>query len=180
MISAKIYPDLPPRQKPLQKAVIAAAMFVVGRAFQSLSHSEPLIRHEVSGWPKGLTLMMKLQPNGSSVALQKQPDGTVKYMGAHFDENKADVVIYFKTIEAAFKMFTAQTGIDVAYAQHCMCARGDLSNTVSVVRALGITECYLFPSIISKHLVKRLPAIPFWRKQGLRLKTYLLGIPFGI
>jgi len=49
-----------------------------------------------------------------------------------------------------------------------------------VVRALGITECYLFPSIISKHLVKRLPAIPFWRKQGLRLKTYLLGIPFGI
>jgi len=34
MISAEAYPDLPPRRKPVQKAIIAAAMFVVGRAFQ--------------------------------------------------------------------------------------------------------------------------------------------------
>ncbi|HZU86233.1 MAG TPA: hypothetical protein VFF78_02045 [Anaerolineaceae bacterium] len=174
------YPDIPPRRKSFKRLINQIVMFVAGRALQSLSRSEPLVQHEVQTWPEGFTLMMGVYPHGGSLALTTLPGGKLSYLGSKYDPAKADVVINFKNVEAAFKMFTGQMGVDTGYAQHCMTARGDLSNTVSVVRALNITVSYLFPAFLSARLMKRLPPVPFWRKHRLRLKTYLLGVPFGI
>lgn len=179
-MNASDFPDLPPRRSPIKRFVNRTVLFVLGRALQSLSRSDPLIQKDVSGWPEGFTLMMVIRPNGGSLAVSRQKGGRLVYRGAHFDEAHADVVIYIKDIESAFAMFTGRLGIDVAYARHCMCARGDLSNTVSVVRVLDITEAYLFPAFMARRLMKRLPPIPASRKHLLRLKTYLLGVPFGI
>jgi hypothetical protein len=155
-------------------------MFVLGRALQSLSHSDPLIQHDVSGWPQGFTLLLVVRPDGGSMAVTHSGNGQLVYRGSRLPENQADVVIYVKNIESAFAMFTGQLGIDVAYAQHAMCARGDLSNTVSVVRVLMLAEAFLFPSILARRLMKQLPPIPFWRKHALRIKTYTAGLLFGI
>jgi len=174
------FPDIPPRRKPFKRAINQIVMFVLGRALQSLSHSDPLIRHDVRGWPEGFTLLMVVHPDGGSMAVSRLPDGCLAYRGNHLPEEQADVVIYIKNIDSAFAMFTGQIGIDRAYAQHTMCARGDLSNTVSVVRVLNIAEAYLFPSLLARRLMKELPPIPFLRKQGLRLKAYTLGIILGI
>ncbi len=174
------YPAIPPRSKPLKKRINKIVLFILGRALQSLSHNEPLVQHEVRSWPENFTLMMVIRPNNGSLAVTRCNDGRLKYLGSGFSEDQADVVIYIKNIEFAFAMFTGQIGIDLAYAQHAMCARGDLSNTVSVVRVLNIAEAYLFPAVLARRLMKALPPIPFLRKHGLRLKTYTLGILFGI
>lgn len=174
------YPEITPRRKPLKRLINQVVLFVLGRALQSLSRHDPLIKHEVQGWPEGFTLMLTVRPNGGSMAVSRLPGGVLQYRGARFDEASADVIIYIKNIETAFAMLTGQLGIDMAYAQHAMCARGDLSNTVSVVRVLNIVEAYLFPSLMSRNLMKRLPPIPFARKHLLRIKTYLVGIAFGI
>jgi len=174
------FPDIHPRKKPLKQTINRIVMFVLGRALQSLSHNDPLIQRDVANWPDNFTLMLVVRPDGGSMAVSRTKNGQLIYRGSNLPEDKADVVIYLKNIESAFAMFTGQLGIDVAYAQHAMCARGDLSNTVSVVRVLNIVEAYLFPSIISKRLMKALPPIPFLRKQSLRLKAYTLGIMFGV
>jgi len=174
------FPEIAPRRKPLKRLVNQVVLFVLGRALQSLSRLDPLIQHEVQTWPEGFTLMMRIRPDGGSMAVTRLPGGSLRYLGANFDESKADVVIYMKSIECAFAMLTGQLGIDTAYAQHAMCARGDLSNTVSVVRVLNIVEAYLFPSIMARRLMKRLPPIPFLRKQLLRLRTYFIGVPLGL
>lgn len=179
-MDAQQFPDIPPRKKPVKRLVNQVVMFVLGRALQSLSIHDPLIQHEVKTWPENFTLMLVVRPKGGSMAVTRLPGGRLAYRGAHFPEEKADVIIYMKSVESAFAMFTGQLGIDMGYAQHTMCARGDLSNTVSVVRVLDIAEAYLFPAFISRNLMKRLPPTPFWQKQLLRLKAYFIGIPFGL
>lgn len=174
------FPEIAPRRKPVKRLVNQVVLFVLGRALQSLSRLDPLIRHEVQTWPEGFTLMMRIRPDGGSMAVTRLPGGSLGYLGANFDESKADVVIYMKSIECAFAMLSGQLGIDTAYAQHAMCARGDLSNTVSVVRVLNIVEAYLFPAFMARRLMKRLPPIPFLRKQLLRLRTYFIGVPLGL
>lgn len=174
------YPELLPHRKPFKRAINQIVLFVLGRAVQSLSRYEPRIRHEVASWPENFTLMLVVRPKGGSLALRRTPQATLHYLGRSFDPNQADVVIYMKDIESAFAMFTGQLGIDMGYARHCMCASGDLSNTVSVVRVLNTAVAYLFPAFIARRLMKRLPPTPFWQKQARRLRTYLLGIPFGI
>lgn len=174
------FPEIPPGRKPAKRLINQVVLFVLGRSLQSLSHRDRLIQHEVEGWPEGFTLMLQIRPNGGSMAVTRLPGGKLQYRGAHFDEKQADVVIYMKNVDTAFAMLTGQTGIDVAYAQHAMCARGDLSNTVSVVRVLNIAEAYLFPGFIARRLMKRMPPIPPATKHLLRVKTYLVGILFGI
>lgn len=179
-MDAHNFPDIPPHHKPFKKAINQIVLFVLGRALQSLSHSDPLVQHEVSAWPENLTLMLVIRPDGGSMTVSRAAGGRLVYRGSRVSQDQADVVIYIKNIEGAFAMFTGQQGIDVAYAQHAMCARGDLSNTVSVVRTLDIAEAYLFPAILARRLMKELPPIPALRKHGLRLKTYTLGLLFGI
>jgi hypothetical protein len=174
------FPELPPRRKPFKRLVNQIVMVVLGKALQSLSKHEPLIQHEALGWPENFTLMIVVRPDGGSMALTRLAGGKLAYRGTHFPEAQADVVIYMKNVESAFAMFTGQLGIDMGYAQHAMCARGDLSHTVSVVRVLNIAEAYLFPSLLARRLMKQLPPIPFGRKTALRLKAYLLGITFGL
>jgi len=174
------FPEIPPARKPIKKMVNKVVLFVLGRALQSLSKRDPLIQREVLGWPEGFTLMLRVRPDGGAMAVTRLAGGRLQYRGANFDETKADVVIYMKNIECAFAMLTGQLGIDVAYAQHTMCARGDLSNTVSVVRVLNIAEAYLFPSFMARRLMKRMPPIPFARKHLLRIRTYFVGVLFGI
>lgn len=173
------YQPIAPARKPFKRALNKTVLFVLGRSLQSLSRRDPLIKHEVAGWPHDFTLMLRIRPDGGAMAVTRTATGHLRYLGANYDESKADVVIYLKSIETAFAMLTGQLGIDVAYAQHGMCARGDLSYTVSVVRVLNITEAYLFPAFMSHRLMKRLPPIPGFRKHYLRIRTYLLGIAFG-
>ena len=41
------FPEIAPRRKPLKRLVNQVVLFVLGRALQSLSRLDPLIRHEV-------------------------------------------------------------------------------------------------------------------------------------
>ncbi|HEX2978833.1 MAG TPA: hypothetical protein VHO48_01095 [Anaerolineaceae bacterium] len=172
--------DIPPRRKPFKRAVNQIVMFVLGRALQSLSHSDPLIQWNVRSWPENFTLTMLVRPDGGSMSVSRTANGQLRYRGSRLPADQADVLIYIKNVDVAFALFTGQLGADVAYAQHAMCARGDLSYTVSVVRVLDVAETYLFPAVLARRLMKELPPIPFLRKHALRLKTYALGILFGI
>jgi len=174
------YPDIIAKSKPLKKAVNRLVLFILGRSLQSLSRSDVVIQQEVRTWPAELSMVMLIQPDKGQMGVQRMSEGKLKYLGSHTDPDKADVVIYIKNTEAAFKMLTGQLGTDVAYARHCIAARGDISLTVSITRVLNRVETYLFPAFLARRLVKRLPEIPFFQKQILRLKAYFLGIPFGL
>ncbi len=174
------YPDIHAPKKPLKKAINQTVLFILGRALASISKHDRVIQGEVRTWPANLSLVMQILPDGGRMAVARTPEGQIRRLGADFQATKADVIIYIKNIEAAFQMLTGQLGTDVAYARHSIAARGDISLTVSITRVLNRIETYLFPAFLARRLMKRLPEMPFFQKQILRLKAYFLGIPFGI
>jgi hypothetical protein len=174
------FSDFPSGRKPFKVTVVRVVLFVLGRSLQSLSKNDREIQAEVAAWPAGLTLMMRVLPDCGAMAVQKAEGGRLRYLGARLPEDRADIVIYIQNIEAGFRLLTGQVGTDVAYARHNIAARGDISLTVSLTRVLNRVETYLFPAFIARGLMKRLPEIPFFRKNLLRLKAYFLAIPFGI
>jgi hypothetical protein len=174
------FPDVSSGRKPVKAAVVHAVFFVLGRALQSLSRNDQDIQAEVAAWPEELTLMMRVLPDGSAMTVQKEAGGRLRYLGARLPEDEVDIVIYIQNLEAGFRLLTGQVGTDVAYARHNIAVRGDISLTISITRVLNRVETYLFPAFIARRLMKRLPVIPFFRKNFLRLKAYLLAVPFGI
>ena len=179
-MEAKNFPDIKPNRALVKVAVNNFMLFALGRAMQSLSHNDPLIQNEVRTWPENFSLVLGVPPKGNQMSVRSVGNGRLRSMGKQINPEDAEVSIQVKSVHSGFRMLTGQLGPDAAYAQHAMSAKGDLSYTVSVVRVLDIVEAYLFPSFIAKNLMKSLPPIPFWRKHLLRLKTYTLGLLFGI
>jgi len=179
-METKNFPDIKPGRAFGKVIVNNVMLFALGRAMQSLSHSDPLIQAEVRAWPENFSLVLGVPPKGNQMSVRSIGNGHLISMGKKIKPQDADVAIQVKSVHSGFRMLTGQLGPDAAYAQHAMSAKGDLSYTVSVVRVLDTVEAYLFPSFIAKNLMKSLPPIPFWRKHLLRLKTYTLGLLFGI
>lgn len=174
------FPDILPRKQPFKRLVIKIVLFILGRALQSLSNSDPVIQAEVKSWGQPLTFMMSVAPQVAALAVSSNADGRLKVRRQPFNPEEAEVVIYIHTVNAAFQMFTAQMGTHTAYARHEIYSRGNVALTVSIARIINIVMAVLFPAFIAKNTMKRLPDIPFLKKQALRLKTYLVGIAFGI
>ena len=68
---------------------------------------------------------------------------------------------------------TLQLGTAEAYAQNRMSVRGNLQRAMSLIRCLHTLESLLFPSWISKKILKRVPKLSF-SSQIQRLQIYSL------
>jgi aldehyde:ferredoxin oxidoreductase len=171
---------LKPRSKWFKDLVVSVVFFVLGRALQSLSRIDETIKKEVATWQVDTMTLFKVLPKGPRMAFQKKSDGTLAYRGTKVGDDDATIIISFKNLECAFLMMTAQVGTARAYAEHRMSVKGDLSTAMSIIRCLNIVERYLFPTLIAKNVIKRLPPIPFYIRHLRRLWVYVSGVIFGL
>jgi len=178
--SAALSVKLVPRRSTFKKAIVKIVFFVLGRGLQSASKHDRTIQQEVATWPENTVVLFKVLPDSPRMAFQKTSTGRIHYLGTRVPEEQATITVAFKNIECAFLMLTAQVGTAQAYSEHRMAVRGDLVLALSIIRCLNVIERYLFPGFIARGILRRLPAIPFWRRHGLRLWIYILGIVFGI
>ncbi len=169
--------NMRPAKKRFKHFVIKIVLFVLGRGFQSASRVDPDIKKEIDRWfQDGLRIMLKIWPNGPYMTMEIK-DNKITYRGAKLAD--ADIIFYIKNVESAFMLFTAQIGTAAAFAEHRILAKGDLITVMAFVRCLNIIEGHLFPKIISKRILKRVPKMGL-KKQLIRFYIYLVGIPFGL
>ncbi|MEA1969217.1 MAG: hypothetical protein U9N77_13500 [Thermodesulfobacteriota bacterium] len=170
------YRPVKPGTKRFKLFIIKIVFVVLGRAFQSASRNDPDVKKEVSSWDDGFTLIMKVLPDGPLMGLEKKSDQLI------FKWSKlknADLEIYFRNIESAFMVMTPQIGAPQAFAEKRMSIKGDLGVSMSFTRALNSLLALLYPRIIVKRLVKRVPVLTR-KKIGIRIWLYTLGILLGI
>jgi hypothetical protein len=72
----------------------------------------------------------------------------------------------------AFRVFTGRMGIAGAYAAHAFSLRGNINETMGVVRIVDLVESYLFPKFLTRHILKEIP-----EKQYPTALVYLRLIP---
>jgi hypothetical protein len=169
-----------PRKSIFKQEIVKIVFFVLGRGLQSAAKHDVTIKNEVASWPENTVVLFKVLPDGSCMALTKTTQGRLLYSGTRVCDADATIVVAFKNIECAFMMLTAQIGTAQAYSEHRLAVRGDLVLALSIIRCLNVIERYLFPTFIVKNIMRRLPDIPFFKRNGLRVWIYLLGVPFGI
>lgn len=68
-------------------------------------------------------------------------------------------------------MFTGRLGVSKAYAEHRFTLKGEIGKAMSLVRCIDIVEAYLFPSIITKNILKYKPQ----KSMGI-IKTYVFAM----
>lgn len=67
-----------------------------------------------------------------------------------------DIDIRFKDLAFSFAVFTGQLGIAESFSRHMMYVNGDFSKIMSLVRCMEQAERYLFPSFITRRILKTL------------------------
>lgn len=167
-----------PGHKNLKKAIIHLVFIILGRSFKTLSKYDSQIQKEIESWPKHFKVLFKVEHFGPTLGLVKTSKNQIK--PKNISEHQADLVIYFKNVDSAFMLMTAQIGTHQAYAQHRLRAKGNLAYSMSVIRCLNIAETYLFPSFIAKKIIRDLPEIDRPKKYLLRLYLYLITVPLGL
>lgn len=172
------YTPVPPGKKPFKTLVARIILFVLGRGLQAASKLDPDVRREMQDWPQGLTVAMNIHPSGPRTGWRRDSE-KITHLGGKIDPDAMDLVVTFKNVESAFMVFTAQVGTAKAYAEHRMSVQGDLVYSMTLIRCLNYLETHLFPRIISRMILKKVPKMGF-KKQLIRLYIYLVGIPLGL
>lgn len=154
----------------MQRALVGAVFWVLGRAICAASKLDSHVRAEVNSWDDGTTITMRVDPEGPVLSLLKKGSSLVTTSL----EETPTLEIAFKNIGAAFMVLTGKLGIDNAFAQHRFYMKGDIGLGLSLVRCLYIVEAYLFPGFMSSRILKIRPP-----KSRSSLRVYiatLLGV----
>jgi hypothetical protein len=166
-----------PGYKRFKILIIKIVFFVLGRALQSASRFDSVIKEELMDWPDNLAILYKVQPIGPEMMICKE-NGKLKKRSP--SEKEATMIIYLKNIDYTFLLMTAQKGTVQAFLESAAYVKGDIPIAMSLIRILDRVQCYLYPRIIAKRVIKRLPRISLPSRYLGRLRLYFLGIPLGI
>lgn len=134
---------------------VRVLLWFLGRGACACARLDSRVAAEVAEWAEGQRLCLRIGSAGPAMALAKE-GGRLRFLGLR-TVPEADLVIHFKHLEGALPVFLGQQSIAGAYAQRRMTLRGDLTFAMSVVRVLLITEAYLFPGIITRRIMQRVP-----------------------
>ena len=138
-------------------------LFFLYKGFKILYKYDENLQYEIDNLKEGFSIKLQLKSNGYSLILLKTKETIRK---AKFISNP-DIVICFKSIDAAFNVLIGKIGISNAYSRHSFTLKGDISIAMSIVRCINIIEAYLFPKFITKRILKKLP-----KKNLNMLETY--------
>ncbi len=137
-----------------KRIVVHTALVALGASFELLSRLSPEMQAETRDWPEGRTLSMGVLPDGPAIAVRKQ-NGRLVFLGE--GDHGAPLRVLFKNVDSAFLVMSAQIGAHTAFAEHRAVVHGSLSDVMEVNRALAIVLKYLFPGLLLKRVMKRMP-----------------------
>ncbi len=174
-MSSGSYSEISPGSTPWKIAVVKTMFFALGRATPAILRMDKEAGKELAGWDEGFKVMLEVLPKGPFLSFEKK-DGALVFLG--LVETEADLIVSFKNLESAFLMLTTQISTPEAYAQHRISVKGEIKTGMSFTRCLNIVQFLLFPEIISKRVLKRLPEMTMDRWLT-RLYAYLVAVPLG-
>jgi len=139
----------------LKALLLRVLLWFLGRGICACARLDSRVAAEVAGWAEGQRLCLDIAPAGPAMSLAKQA-GRLRFLGLRAAP-EADLVIRFKHLEGALPVFLGLQSIAQSYAERRMTMKGDLTFAMSVVRVMLITEAYLFPALITRRIMQRIP-----------------------
>ncbi|MBP2018975.1 hypothetical protein J2Z79_002391 [Symbiobacterium terraclitae] len=150
----------------IKALLIRILLWFLGRGICACARLDSRVAAEVATWAEGASFCLAIAPAGPAMSLQLRA-GRVRFLGLR-PVADATLLITFKHLEGALPVFLGMKSIARAYAERRMTLRGDLTFAMSVVRVLHIAEAYLFPTLITRRIMQRVP-----RREVSMARVYL-------
>lgn len=138
------------RTKRGRKAVAAVVFTVLGRGLIAAARLDHRIAEEVSGWPEGTVVTLRIAPFGPQVSWRRSGD-TLEHLGGR--DVAATLLVTFKSVDDALPLLLGMKSVLGAFAEHRATVAGDLALAMSLVRCLHIVEGYLFPDLLTRRIL---------------------------
>lgn len=138
----------------LKETVVKTSLLALGVTFELVSNHSPELQEELRDWDEGRILALGVLPDGPYIAVRKEA-GALKYLGK--GHHNAQLKILFKNMDAAFMMLSGQIGSHTGFAEHRAIVHGSLYQAMEANRAMAIVTKFLFPGIMLKGIVRRMP-----------------------
>lgn len=152
----------------MKRLIVKIGFFLLGKGLEAASMIDSEIQRDIELLPGNFTFQLKVFPN-LPLLLVKKREGRLYYLGQK--EEKAELTLVIKNLSTAFRLVTTQSSIAASYAESRFQLIGNASEAMVVVRCLHRVEYYLFPSLLSRRILKRQPPGGV-AKQYQRLKIY--------
>lgn len=143
--------------------------FLYGGLYQ-LYKKDSRVRTEVDSWENGMTYCLKCSANGPQLFIRKNRNGLQRLNPKI--QTTYDTCFEFKSLEEAFLVLTGRQGVAGAYAAHGFLLQGDIGTAMSFARSIDLVEAYLFPAIMTKHILKE---VPKKEVSALAIYGYIIG-----
>lgn len=158
----------------IKKMITAIGFFALKQAIVSVSHFNKDLKKELGYFKEGYTIQLKVLPNGPKIAFEKHQD---KLKTISTNKREYDLVIIFKTKEIAYRIMTTLSNVPKAFTQNRLMVYGNVADSMVLIRIMNIVQAYLFPPILSKRVLKRVPQFSIGQHIG-RIRVYTLGLLF--
>lgn len=137
----------------MKRAIVAVVLQVLYRALNALGRRDPAVAAELRQLPEGACVRIRagMDARAPQLAFVRRGGG-VERAGA---DAHADIEIAFKSLSGAFRVFVGLESVGQAYCGHRFVLRGNINETMCLVRAIEIAEGYLFPRLWNRRILKR-------------------------
>lgn len=135
-----------------QYFVCAIILKFLYHGLRILYRHDERVKNDLDRIDKNTIIRLACSSDGPSLKVISTGNGILKCA----DTQLPDININFKDISFAFSVFTGQTGIAESFSKHMMYVTGDFSKIMSLVRCMEHAERYLFPSFITRRILKTL------------------------
>lgn len=132
--------------------VSKVVLFFLGRGIITLFKNDSKIKQEIESWEDSFIIQITTEDTSIDWQIQKRQAKLYRVK-----ESKPNLSISFKSVDILFKIVTGRLGVSKAYAEHRFLLKGEIKDAMSFVRVIDRTEGYLFPSIITKRILKEVP-----------------------
>ena len=146
------------------------ALLAFAAGFEICSELTAEMRLEIADWDEGRRVCIGVLPEGPYITVEKRA-GLITYVGQ--GRREADITILFKNMDSALLVFTGQTGSADIAGEFRIRVEGSNARAMELTRAMTVVQTYLFPSMILRKTLKRVPAFDAAR---LGLKARVMGL----
>ncbi|QNM06111.1 hypothetical protein [Qiania dongpingensis] len=156
------------RSLAVKKGISAVILHFLFYGLEMLNQKEEKVRTEIGDWEEGFTFGIGMGEKAPALYMRKEERRLVRLPAAETSSEDMDLMIRFKSVDAAFAVMSGQIGVAGSYARHGFMLKGDIARAMSVVRCMDLAEAYLFPRFLSRRILKEVPK----KNMGI-FRTYL-------
>ncbi|WP_319562557.1 hypothetical protein [Marispirochaeta sp.] len=148
---------------------IRLLLFILGRALPRAVRVSRQVKNRARRFPRNYRILLGVREPGPVLLIESDGEGGLYRVSS--GGNVPDLEIRFKSIEAAFRLFTFRESTAASEAAGRLIVSGSLAMVLDFIRIIDAEEILLLPRFLAKRAVK------LWQKPpGLffkRLALYL-------